>query len=137
MSIQGYKGSVKVGTNTVGTAKIWSLDMSANETDATTFSDGGWSAVCAGLKTWSGSVTVVFDAGVDSGEAGLIASFVGGTEIALTLSTGATAGTGTAGQFVGNAVVTSMPITNDVNSCIEVTFGFSGRGALTVQAVAA
>ncbi len=135
MALKGYDGSVTVGGTAVGTAKVWSLDMSANETDSTTFSDGGWSAVCSGLKTWGGSITVVFDAGVDGGEANLIASFVDGTEVALVLNTGAATATGTAGQFLGNAVVTSMPITNDVNSCIEVTFGFSGRGALTVQAI--
>ena len=135
MAIQGYSGSVTVDGTAVGTAKVWSLDMSANETDATTFADGGWSAVCAGLKTWGGSITVVFDAGVDTGEDGLIQSFIGGTEIALVLKTGAGTAIGTAGQYLGNAVVTSMPVTNDVSSCLEVTFGFSGRGALTIQAI--
>lgn len=135
MSLKGYDGSVTVGGTAVGTAKVWSLDMSANETDSTTFADGGWSATCAGLKKWGGSITVMFDGGVDGGEAALIASFVNGAEVALVLNTGAGTAVGTAGQFLGNAVVTSMPVTNDVNSCMEVTFGFSGRGALTVQAI--
>ena len=135
MALKGYDGSVTVGGTAVGTAKIWSLDMSANETDSTTFADGGWSATCAGLKTWGGSVTTVFDAGDDAGEAALIASFVDGTEVALVLNTGAASTVGTAGQFLGNAVVTSMPVVNDVTACIEVTFGFSGRGELTVQAI--
>lgn len=136
MSIKGYDGSVEVGAVEVGTAKIWSLDMSASETDATTFADAGWSAVCAGLKSWSGSITVIYDAGGDAGEDALIQSFIAGTEIALTLLTGQSSGTGTAESFTGNAVVTSMPISNDVNSCLEVTFGFSGRGALTIAGVA-
>ena len=135
MSIKGYSGSVTVDATEVGTAKIWSLDMSASETNTTTFADGGWSAVCSGLKTWGGSITVVFDAGADTGEDGLIQSFIDGSQIALILNTGAGTAIGTAGQFLGNAVVTSMPITNDVNSCLEVTFGFSGRGALTIQAI--
>ena len=135
MSIKGYSGSVTVDATEVGTAKIWTLDMTASETDATTFADAGWSAVCAGLKSWSGSITVMFDAGADAGEDGLIQSFIDGTEIALILNTGAAAAAGTAGQFIGNAVVTSMPVTNDVNSCLEVTFGFSGRGALIIQAI--
>lgn len=135
MALKGYDGSVTVGGTAVGTAKIWSLDITANETDDTTFADGGWSSSCAGLKQWGGSITVVFDAGVDAGEAALIASIVDGTEVALVLNTGAAAAAGTAGQFLGNAVVTSMPITNDVSACIEVTFAFSGRGALTVQAI--
>lgn len=132
MSIKGYSGSVTADTTEVGTAKIWTLDMTASETDSTTFADGGWSAVCSGLKTWGGSITVMYDAGGDAGEDELIQSFIGGSEIALELLTGGSSGTGTAEKFSGNAVVTNMPITNDVNSCLEVTFGFSGRGALTV-----
>ena len=134
MSIKGYGGSVTVDAVEVGTAKVWSLDMTAQETDSTTFADGGWSSACAGLKKWGGSITVVWDGGADAGEDDLIQAFVGGTEVALVLNTEAATGTGTTEKFSGNAVITSMPITNDVNSCIEVTFAFSGRGALTLAA---
>ena len=134
MSIKGYGGSVTVGASTVGTAKIWTLDMSASETDSTTFADGGWSSTCAGLKSWSGSITVMWDAGSDAGEDALIQAFVAGTEVALVLDTEASTGTGTSEIFSGNVVITSMPITNDVSSCVEVTFGFSGRGALAITA---
>ena len=134
MSIKGYGGSVKAGIVEVGTAKVWSLDMTASETDSTTFADGGWSATCAGLKTWGGSITVMWDAGADAGEDALIQAFIAGSEVALTLLTEAATGTGTSESFAGNVVITSMPITNDVSSCVEVTFGFSGRGALTITA---
>ena len=135
MSIKGYGGSVTVDAVEVGTAKVWSLDMTANETDSTTFADGGWSASCAGLKKWGGSITVMWDAGGDAGEDDLIQAFIAGTSVALVLSTEASANTGTSETFSGNAVITSMPITNDVNSCVEVTFAFSGRGALTIAAI--
>ena len=132
MSIKGHNGTVTAGASLVGTAKIWSLDMTASETDSTVFSDGGWSAVCAGLKTWSGSITVMFDGGSDAGEDILIQSFIDGTEIALVLFTGDGSGTDTATEYSGNVVITSMPITVDVSACLELTFGFSGRGALTI-----
>ena len=135
MSIKGYGGSVKAGVTEVGTAKVWSLDMTASETDSTTFADGGWSATCAGLKTWGGSITVMWDAGADAGEDALIQAFIAGSEVALTLLTEAATGAGTSESFTGNVVITSMPITNDVSSCVEVTFGFSGRGALTIAAI--
>ena len=135
MSIKGYGGSVTVGASEVGTAKIWTLDMSASETDSTTFADGGWSSTCAGLKSWSGSITVMWDAGSDAGEDALIQAFTAGTEVALVLATEASSGTGTTETYSGNVVITSMPITNDVNSCVEVTFGFSGRGELTMAAI--
>ena len=133
--MQGFGGSVTVGASAVGTAKVWSLDMSANMTDSTKFSDAGWATSCAGVKKWSGSITVMFDAGGDAGEAALIAGFLAGTTVALVLITQGSSGTGTAEKFSGNAFVTSMPITNDVSSCLEVTFGFEGAGALTVAAI--
>lgn len=134
MGIQGYRGSVKVGTDEVTTAKIWTLDMSSSETDASTFADNGWSSVCAGMKTWGGTITTMYDAGADAGEAALIQSFIDGAEIALELLTGgSTSGSpGIAEKFSGNAVITGLPITNDVGACIEVAFPFSGRGELTV-----
>ncbi len=134
MAIQGYNGSVKVGANTVGTASSWTLDMSADTTDVTTFADNGWKASCGGLKSWSGSITCTFSRGEDTGEAALIASFTAGSTVALELLTGAT-GTGTSEKFSGNAVVTGFPITNDVNGCIVVTFAYEGQGELTIAAI--
>ena len=109
--------------------------MSANETDSTTFADGGWSSTCTGLKTWGGSITVQWDAGADAGEDLLIQAFFANTELALVLATEAATGTGTTETFSGNIVVTSMPITNEVSSCVEVTFSFAGRGAMTPAAI--
>lgn len=134
MAIQGYNGNVKVGASAVGTASIWSLDMTADTTDVTTFADNGWKSSCGGLKSWSGSITCTFSGGEDTGEAALIASFTAGSSVALVLETGAT-GSGTAEKFSGNAVVTGFPITNDVNGCIVVTFAYEGQGELTISAL--
>ena len=135
MAIQGYNGSVTAGASEVGTASIWTLDMTADTTDVTTFADAGWKSSCGGLKSWSGSITCTFSGGDDAGEALLIGSFTAGSTVALVLETGAT-GSGTAEKFSGNAVVTGFPITNDVNGCIVVTFAFEGQGALTLAAIA-
>jgi len=134
MAIQGYNGSVTVGGTAVGTASIWSLDMTADTTDVTTFADNGWKASCGGLKSWTGSITCTFSGGEDAGEAALIASFTSGSAVAVELLTGAT-GSGTAEKFTGNAGVVGLPITNDVNGCIVVTFQYEGVGALTVSAL--
>jgi len=134
MAIQGFLGSCTIGAVDVGTAKIWSLDMSTDTTDVSTFSTGGWKASCAGLRSWTGSITVAYSGGDDAGEQDLIDAFVAGTPVALELLTGAV-GSGTGEKFTGNAVISGMPITNDVNSCIEVTFTFEGAGALTIAAL--
>jgi len=127
---------VTAGASEVATASIWTLDMTADTTDVTTFADAGWKSSCGGLKSWSGNITCTFSGGDDTGEAALIASFTAGSTVALVLETGAT-GTGTAEKFSGNAVVTGFPITNDVNGCLVVTFAYEGQGALTIAAIAA
>lgn len=134
MAIIGYSGSCKAGASAVGTAKAWSLDISGETVDTTTFASAGWKESLSTLKSWSGSITVLFDGGADAGEAGLIAGLTAGSVVALEFVTAAT-GAGTAEKFSGNANVTSMPISNDVNGIIEVSFSFEGTGELTLAAI--
>lgn len=134
MAIKGYLGSVTAGASAVGTAKAWSLDISADNTDTTTFADAGWKTNVQTLKGWSGSITCVFDGGGDAGEALLIASLTAGTSVALVLSTGAT-GTGAAETYSGDAHITGIPVSTEVSGIIEVTFSFMGTGALTPAAI--
>ena len=134
MALQGYNGSVLVGATTVASASAWTLDMQASVNDVTTFADGGWSNSCAGLRSWSGTITCTFTAGTDAGEALLIDSFKAGTQIALELNTPASSAA-PAGAYEGNAVVTGFPITNEVAGCLVVTFAFTGQGALTITTV--
>jgi hypothetical protein len=133
-AIIGHSGSCTVDAGAVGTAKIWSLDVTGDTADVTTFASAGWKENAQTLKGWSGTITVIFDGGADTGEASLITGLTSGTAVALVLSTSA-AGAGTAEKFSGDAVVTSMPITNDVNGVIEVAFAFVGTGALTPAAI--
>lgn len=135
MAITGYSGSCTVGGSLVTAAKAWSLDVTQETADTTNFSSNGWKESTATLKSWSGSITVIFDGGDDAGQAALIAGVTSGAAVALVLSTDAS-GLGTSEKFSGNAIVTSMPITNDVNGIIEVSFAFEGTGALTQEALA-
>ena len=116
MAIQGYKGSVTAGG-----------------VDVTTFADAGWSSSCQANKTWSGSITATFTGGVDTGEAAIVAGLMDGTAVDLELITDAPTA-GTAGRYSGSAIITGMPITNEVSGCIIVTFPFQGNGVLTVEA---
>lgn len=133
--IVGYSGSCTAATNTVGTAKAWSLDLSRETVDTTNFASNGWKESVSTLQMWSGTITVNFDGGADSGEASLISGLTSGSSVALELITSAT-GAGTAEKFSGNANITSIPITNDVNGIIEVSFAFEGTGELTIAALA-
>lgn len=134
MAITGHSGSCTVGASAITEAKAWSLDVSQDVADITNFSSAGWKESAATLKSWSGSITVLFDGGADTGQAALIAGATSGTSVALVLTTSA-AGAGTSEKFSGSAIITSMPITNEVSGIIEVSFSFTGTGALTQAAI--
>ena len=136
MALIGHSGSCTIGGVSVGTAKIWSVDLTGDTADTTTFADGGWKTNAQTLKGWSGTITVVFDGGADAGEDDLIQNLISGTSAELVLTTDAATGAGTAETYTGDCIITTMPVTNDVNGIIEVAFGFVGTGALTVAALA-
>ena len=128
-NIKGYTGSVKVGIDTMGNAKAWSLDITQETEDVTTLGSNGWKESIGLLKTWSGSITAIFDtSGVVEGA--LQASLTG--DPALTLELTAGDGSGTYDVYTGSANITSQSITNDVNSILEVSFDFEGTGTLTI-----
>lgn len=133
-AIIGYSGSCTAGGSAVGVAKAWSVDINGETVDVTDFASGGWKKSVSTLKSWSGSITVIFDGGEDAGVAALIAGLTAGSSVALVLTTGAT-GTGSAETFTGDANITSMPVTQDVNGIVEVSFAFEGTGALTLAGV--
>jgi hypothetical protein len=131
MAIKGYNGSVTVAGNAsaMGNAKAWSLDISQETADTTSFGSSGWKESASTLNSWSGSITAIFDAsGAD--EVDLQTALTGGAAITLDLQLGD--GTGTVDKYSGSANITSQSITNDVNGIVEATFNFEGTGALTI-----
>jgi len=131
MAIKGHEGSVTVAGNAsaMGNAKAWSLDITQETADITDFGSSGWKESTATLKSWSGSITAIFDgSGADEGD--LIAALTGGTTATVDLQVG----DGTTGndKFSGTTNITSMSITNDVNGIVEASFNFEGTGTLTI-----
>jgi len=131
MAIQGHTGSVQVGSATMGNAKAWSLDISQETADVTDFGSSGWKESAATLKSWSGSLTAIFDA-TGTSEGALLGALTGGTTLALELHAGLTTDTEAYDKYTGTANITSMSITDDVNGIIEATFNFEGTGAITI-----
>jgi hypothetical protein len=131
MAIKGHEGSVTVAGNAsaMGNAKAWSLDISQEPADVTDFGSSGWKESATTLKSWSGSITAIFDAsGAD--EADLQTALTGGSAINLDLQLGD--GTGSYDKYSGSANITGQSVTNDVNGIVEATFTFEGTGALTI-----
>ena len=135
MAIAGHSGSCTIGGTAITEAKSWTLNVSQDVVDTTNFSSGGWKESAATLKGWSGSITVIYDGGDDTGQAALIAGVTSGDVVALVLNADAS-GSGTSETFSGNAIITSMPITNAVSGIIEVSFDYTGSGALSQAALA-
>jgi len=130
MAIIGYNGSVKVGINTMGNAKIWSLDITKDTVDTTTFGSDGWKQTAPLFRGWTGSITAIFDAsGVAEGA--LQASLLGDSTIALELQMGD--GSGTFDTYTGDAHILSQNVTNDINGIVEAVFNFEGNGALVIS----
>lgn len=131
MAINGHEGSVTVAGNVsaMGNAKAWSLDIAQETVDTTDFGSSGWKESQATLKSWSGSITAIFDAsGADEGD--LQTALTGGSSITLDLQLGG--GTGSYDKYSGSANITGQSITNDVNGIVEATYTFEGTGALTI-----
>ena len=131
MAIIGHTGSVTVAGNvgSMDSAKAWSIDVAKETVDITSFGSGGWKESVSTLKSWTGSLTAIFDAsGAD--EVDLIDSLTGASSMAASFQLGT--GTGTYDVFSGNVNVTGMSIVNDVNGIVEATFNFEGTGALAI-----
>lgn len=129
MAIKGHAGSVTVASGAMGNAKAWSLDISQETTDTTDLSSTGWKTSDATLKSWSGSITAVFDAS-GTAEGALQTGLTGGSSVSLDLQLGD--GSGSYDKYSGSANITSQSVTNDVNGIVEATFNFEGTGALTI-----
>lgn len=116
---KGYSGNIKVGTSTVGEMSEWTLDVSADISDTSAFGDE-WKKKTALQKDWTGSCTGRLDP-ADTGQVALAI----GAEVNLEFYIDATK------KFVGAAIVESISRSAAVAGVIEVTFNFTGNGALS------
>ena len=129
MAIKGYEGSVTVESGVMGNAKSWSIDISSDAVDTTNFGSNGWKESAQTLKSWSGSIVAIFDSS-GTAEGALKTGLTDGSSVTLSLQLGG--GSGSLDVYSGEANITSISMTNDVNGIVEATFNFEGTGALTI-----
>lgn len=121
----GRNGVVKIGNTAIGSVRSWTLDHTSDVIDTTTMSTtGNYRTFLPSLKTWSGSISVVWD----EADAGQDAAVLG-TEITLNLfpdddETGDV-------KYYGQAIITSSSQTATYDGLIERTINFTGTAALT------
>jgi predicted secreted protein len=124
MAIAGYGGGVYLDSTKVAEIANWSLDMSADDIDITSFDSEGWRERIQGIKEWSGSFEGNFEPGDTNGQAALINAWLNGEKVKLELQVNASV------KFSGDALITPS-IETPVDDKASFSCDFSGTGPLT------
>jgi predicted secreted protein len=134
--INGTNLTIKVGSpaNSLLKATTASLELSVDLPEATTKDSAGWSEFFAGVRSWTlssdGLVDYATGSQVETDE--LVAMLIARTAVIVEFST-ATSGDM---KLTGNAFVTSISQTADMESPAGFSVSFQGTGALTQSTVA-
>jgi len=132
--INGTNLVLKIGGVPILKATTASLEISVDMPDATTKDSAGWSEFLAGVRSWTvssdGLVDYAMGANVETDE--LVTMLIGRTTVAVTFTTGATGDA----QLAGNAYVTSISQTADMESPAGFSVTLQGTGALTQTTIA-
>tara|TARA_R100001443_G_C3339762_1_gene174203 strand:+ start:372 stop:761 length:390 start_codon:yes stop_codon:yes gene_type:complete len=118
------EGTVKVGSNAIGSIRSMSLEASAETIDATTITDAA-KVNLAGTKSYSGSVDCYWDEADTNGQLVLIEA------ASVTLEFGFEGSTTGDYTYTLAAVVSGVSISSAVDGMVEASFSFTGTGALT------
>jgi predicted secreted protein len=127
--INGTNLVIKIAGNPILKATTASLEMSVDLPDATTKDSAGWSEFFAGVRSWTlssdGLVDYATAAGVETDE--LVALLIARSPVAISFATS------TAGDMVlsGNAYITSISQTADMESPSGFSVSFQGTGTLS------
>ena len=119
----GSEGLIKVGTDTVGELRSFSLETTADTIES---SNMGTTARTykAGLTAWSGTASLFWDE-TDVGQLALVL----GTEIVIKVyPEGATTGDK---YYTGSAIVTAKSVSASFDGLVESSISFQGTGALS------
>ena len=123
----GSEGTIKIGSDTVGELRSFSLESTAETIEDTSMGDTS-RTYKVGLKTFTGTASVFFDE-TDNGQTALVA----GAEITLNVyPEGASSGDT---YYTGSAIVTGRTINSSFDGMVEMEISFQGNGALTESTV--
>ena len=123
----GSEGTIKIGSDTVGELRSFSLESTAETIEDTSMGDTS-RTYKVGLKTFTGTASVFFDE-TDTAQNALVA----GAEITLNVyPEGASSGDT---YYTGSAIVTGRTINSSFDGMVEAEISFQGTGALTTSTV--
>lgn len=122
-AFRGEVGSENPNTEMTNITDV-TINLTANQINATTRATAGWEANIAGLKTGSVDFSIMYDK-EDADYQALNAAFIAGTALAFFFSDGA--GNGLIGDFVVTNFSESQPLNDAVS--IAVTLSVSDAGS--------
>lgn len=131
--INGTNLVIKIDGNPILKATTASLEMSVDMPDATTKDSAGWAEFFAGVRSWTlssdGLIDYASSGSVETDE--LVTLLINRTAVAVEFATS------TAGdmKLSGNAFITSISQTADMESPSGFSVSFQGTGALTQATV--
>jgi len=123
----GSEGTIKIGSDTLGELRSFSLESTAETIEDTSMGDSA-RTYKVGLTAFTGTASVFFDE-TDTAQGNVDA----GTEITLNVyPEGDTAGDT---YYSGSAIVTGRTINSSFDGMVEMELSFQGSGALTETTV--
>ena len=123
----GSEGTIKIGSDTLGELRSYSLESTAETIEDTSMGDSSRSYK-VGLTTFTGTASVFFDE-TDTAQGNLDA----GASITLEVyPEGADTGDT---YYTGTAIVTGRTINASFDGMVEMEISFQGNGALTESTV--
>lgn len=133
MAISGKSGSVRyAGGNVVG-INSWSLDIDNNNLEVTTFTTAvpSWREFIAGLNGFTGSLSGFWSlstaAGTSTGMKDLQDNILTPSTGTIVLEVDQVGG----GKYSGDCLLSRMSLSDDIDATADVSFDFTGNGALT------
>jgi hypothetical protein len=124
----GSEGTLKVGANTIGEIRSFSISESADTLEDTSMGDAA-RTYKPSLTTFTGSVDVFWD----EADTGQMAMTVGASVTFSAYPEGATAGDK---YYTGTAIVTGLTINSSFDGMVEASITLQGTGALTLSTAA-
>ena len=122
-TLVGKDGVVKIGSNTIGEIRTYSLEQTMDVIEDSSIGDTD-RTYTSGLKSFSGSMDVYFD-DTDTGQLDVQVGDTGTINVQVE---GDTTGDH---QLSGSIIVTGRTITASLDGMVEASVSFQGTGALT------
>ena len=126
-AVAGKKGTVLYDGGSVATVNNWSLDLTNDMLDVTSFTTSApqWREFIDGLSSWTGDVSGIFD-GASTGQNDLITNSLTPVSAAVVLEMDQTAG----GKFSGNVFLSGAGFSDAIDGTADVSWTLQGTGAL-------